>query len=206
MDGKVEVSILQWETMRKEAEEMLKTIKELKNKEKTVKIVVEEKNNYGHYKFSPWSNQNSWVPETHVVEKVYYTNLGDVERILFEEAKSKVSDSISTLEGKIVDLESKNRTSIKNNSELEKTLKEIHADELNKKQEEFKFEKNKMDSELSNIKEKHANEITDLKEQLGEKKTLSEIEFLTESLKGANEKIEQLTKDLTHSKLPWWKK
>lgn len=208
MDGKVEVSILQWEQIREEVKAKTEKIAELEKQAKTVKLVITEKNLSGHFKFNRWTNMNEWIPETHDVERIEYAGLDDIKKVLFEEAKDQVQSTLQNLEAKQAELDATIRTLKKNHEEEKHKLNEKHDEEIKKTkvlhEQTLKVQQDRNNEKVKSLEEKNER----LQNIINEKQVVKEEERKAKELQDLKDKVEELTIQLADAKkkVPFWRK
>jgi hypothetical protein len=212
MDGEVKISILAWEQLRAELAAKTEKLAELESKEKTVKLVLVEKNSAGHYKFNRWTNMNDWVANTHEVERTEYIGLDDVKKVLFEESKDLVQDTLKNLESKQVELEANIRTLNKNHEETNRKNDYNHTHEIDSLNNKYSIEINDIkvnaEAKLKSETEKLNLVIDKLKAELEGKELLTKEEETTKQIADLTKQVADLTKTLndTTKKLYFWQR
>ena len=162
MDGKVEVSILQWEQQREELKVLREQNATLKQGQKEVKLHIIDKEPYGHFQYDRWTNQNKWVTENKNVTQVIKVGLDEVKDVIRGEVKEELITQMNETDKKS---EKSNRDlqEFKNNQDgmIEKLRRDV------KKKYETEIETLK--TEIKDIKKEAK---TDLDNFISEKKSL----------------------------------
>ena len=172
MDGKVEVSILQWEQQREE----LKTLREenavLIASTKEVKINIIDKEPTGYFQYDRWTLQNKWVAKNKEISSVILVGLDEVKQIIRGDVKEELINQMnetnqksertnremqefmnnqnSMIEKLQIDTEKKHEDRIKSLSEQVDGLKKEKATDLVKTD----LEKQLLENQITNLKEK----------------------------------------------------
>ena len=175
MDGKVEISVLQWENLREESKRLLEENKRLKEEQKQVKVVTVDKQDHHHLQYNYRTNRNELVNDYKWVESIEFVNFDKISNVLKGELREELKQDLNRLE-------SENR---KVNDELRK----------------FNSEKESKLREVSeSLEEKYRDKIKELEDKLIDKEEKNKEDILLEKI----DKLEKENKEL-YDKLPWWK-
>lgn len=197
MEGKVNVSILQWEKMRDELKELISTKKILERKlidsEKQVQLTIITKHSRGYMKYNRWNERNEYVTEDYEVSDCKYINLSDVEAVLLAEAKDKVQEEINNHSTELIRI----------NDSISK-LKSSHQTEIINLNKSWEDKISKKDDEIKNLNQK----ISDIESDKKAKETERTITDYQIEIANLKETIEELKNKVTTEpvKRTFWSK
>ena len=183
MDGKVEVSILQWEQQREELKVLKELVATLEQGQKEVKLHIIDKEPVGHFQYDRWTNQNKWVAENKEVSQVITVGLDDVKEVIRGDVKEELIHKINESDKKS-EKSNRDMQEFKNNQDgmIEKLRRDeekkyetkikalkdsVEKLETEKKTdlEKTKLEKKLLENQITNLKEKSYTKIPVVKKK-----------------------------------------
>ena len=211
MDGKVEISILQFNELQDKLKVLETENATYKESVKKVKLTIVDKQYGGFHKYNPWSKMNEFVSDEKVVESTEYVNLEDVTRVLRDEEEKKVKAEIEAakleqhrleqeLSNQKLDADKLQRRLLKSHLAQIENVKEGYEEKLDKLKENHK-------AEVEEIHESHSEEIKELTSELNELKGIKESEeelSEIESLKKEIVKLKDINENLKQRKRGWF--